>query len=142
MLMRSLGAIWLACMSGGPALAQDGAPVANLNIELNKVDQVESGCQLTLLASSTYPQGVDQVVIETVLFDSTGAVNRMTLFDFGTIPANLPRVRQFVIPTTSCEDISRILINGVHHCAAAGLDKNACAAGLTVSNRTDLEMLG
>jgi hypothetical protein len=131
------------CLFGlaGAAGAQEVAP-AGITVELNGVAQIDSGCQLTFVAASTHPEGVESVVFETVLFDSAGAVDRLTLFDFGQIPAGVPRVRQFLVPELSCGTLDRLLINGVSACTVPGGDDAACAKGLTVKSRTEVEMLG
>lgn len=113
-----------------------------LSVELNKVSEANGGCQLTFVASTAHAGGIDQVVFETVLFDTAGSVNRLTLFDFGEIPAGRPRVRQFVIPELKCADLGQILINGVNTCDASGKDTADCAAGLSVTSRIEVELIG
>lgn len=125
-----------------PAIAQEQAGGGQISLELNRVKQVETGCELTFLTSSGSSEGVEQVMFEAVLFDTSGAVSLLTLFDFGALPAGRPRVRQFVIPEQKCDALGRILINGVTRCKAAGLSEAACAAGLGLSTRTDVELIG
>ncbi len=85
---------------------------------------------------------IDKAVYETVLFDAAGQVDRLTLFDFADLPPAIPRVRQFSVPGMNCEGLSAILINGAETCEGADLPARACAAGLTVSTRTSIEMMG
>ena len=115
---------------------------SELSIELNKVEESNGGCQLTFLAASSHANGIAQLVFETVLFDNEGGVNRLTLFDFGAIPAGVPRVRQFVIPALACSDLAQILINGVSTCQAPGLDEAACSKGMNVTSRIEVELIG
>lgn len=129
-------------LSSTLANAEQNTISAQISIELNTVNQLESGCQLTFLTSSGYEGGVEKVVFETVLIDTSGAVSLLTLFDFGSLPAGRPRVRQFVIPKQQCSSLGSILINGVTTCSASGLADNACEAGLTVTSRTDVELIG
>ncbi|MEM9576923.1 MAG: hypothetical protein AAF999_07900 [Pseudomonadota bacterium] len=133
-----------ACLmlSGTQVHASDGAAEAGISLELNTLSQVETGCQLTFLTSAGYAQGVEKVVFETVLFDAEGAVTLLTLFDFGTLPPGRPRVRQFVIPRQNCAGLGSILINGVTTCSVPGFDESTCQAGLTVSSRTEVELIG
>lgn len=134
----------LGCLSimSTAALAQAETASAQISVELNTVNQVETGCQLTFLTSSGHEGGVEKVVFETVLIDTNGAVSLLTLFDFGALPPARPRVRQFVIPQQQCSALGSILINGVTTCSAPDLDEGACEAGLTVSSRTDVELIG
>ena len=76
------------------------------------------------------------------MFDRAGQVNVITLFDFGELPAALPRVRQFVVPQVTCEGLSRLLINGASTCTGTGLPNAACTKGLSISTRTAIEVIG
>ena len=60
------------------------------------------------------------------------------MFEFGTLPDSIPRVRQFVIPGLTCDRLGRVLINGVVECGAAA----DCAERLDVLTRTDVEIVG
>ncbi|KAA8611164.1 hypothetical protein AL037_10110 [Salipiger aestuarii] len=126
-----------------PAIAQDAdaAPAATLSIELNAQQQTERGCKLSFLARNASGADIAAVVFETVLFDTNGQVERLTLFDFAALPANKPRLRQFVVPGLQCDALGQVLINGAATCdAPAGAQ--VCTDGLTLSSRTDVEMMG
>ncbi|MEQ3710431.1 MAG: hypothetical protein ABNH38_17655 [Tateyamaria sp.] len=111
-------------------------------IELNTVAEGQDSCTLTFLVTNGHAVDIEQLVYETVLFDANGSVDRLTLFDFGTLPVARPRVRQFAVSELTCNDLGRILFNGLHTCAAQGLDKAVCAAGLVPSSRVLVEVLG
>lgn len=111
-------------------------------IELNTVAEGQDSCTLTFLVTNGHTVDIEQLVYETVLFDSNGAVDRLTLFDFGTLPVARPRVRQFAVSDLACRDLGRVLFNGLHTCEAQGLDKAVCAAGLVPSSRVSVEVLG
>lgn len=118
------------------ALAQDS--VGNLSLELNRVDALESACRLTFLAENGLGTDLETLSLETVLIDTEGRVDRLTLFEFGALPDGTPRVRQFDIPGLACDGLGRVLINGVAACSAGA----ACAERLELSTRTDVEVLG
>lgn len=130
----------LAALSGA-ALGQD-AQGPHLAIELNTLETVENGCQISFLVQNGHSADIDQAVFEAVLFDGDGRVERLTLFDFGDLPAARPRVRQFVVPGVVCEGVSRVLINGAETCTGDGLPPAACTEGLELHSRTDVEILG
>ncbi|WP_328805903.1 hypothetical protein [Salipiger abyssi] len=121
--------------------AQDAAPTG-LSLELNAQEQVEKGCKLSFLARNGFDGDIAKAVFETVLFDGDGQVERLTLFDFGTLPAGKPRLRQFVVPGLQCDALGQILINGASTCEAGTLGAGACGEGLTLTSRTDVEMMG
>lgn len=122
--------------------AQEGGPGAAVTIELNAVKSGDAACTLTFLVTNGHPTRIDKAVYETVLFDGAGQVDRLTLFDFGTLPAGRPRVRQFSVAGVTCDGLSRVLINGAHTCTAPGLAESACEAGLILKTRTDIEVIG
>ena len=126
----------------GAAHAEDTAAAGKLSIELNTADAGDNACTLTFLVENGHASPIDKLVYETVLFDASGQVNRLTLFDFGKLPAGLPRVRQFIIPDTPCEALGRVLFNGVNACEAVGLDTGKCGMPLAPSSRTKIEVIG
>jgi hypothetical protein len=121
-----------------PLTAQE----ATISVELNAQEQVEAGCKLSFLARNGLDGDIAKAVYETVLFDAEGQVERLTLFDFGTLPAGKPRLRQFVVPGLQCEALGQILINGASTCEAGELGAAACLQGLSLNSRTDVEMMG
>lgn len=130
----------LCGMTLGAGLALGGtgalADERGLMIELNALDPAEGGaCQMSFVIENTHPQDIPQAVFQAVLFDTSGRVDRLTLFDFGALPAGRPRVRQFVVPGLECAALSRVLFNGVETCA--GGDETACEAGLTLRSRVE-----
>ncbi len=125
------GMAMLCCMT--TSLMAETAPTT---LELNAVSQAGNACRMVFTGQAT--AAVDQLVVETVLFDTTGAVKLLTLFDFRDLPAGKLRVRQFDIPETNCSSIGRVLFNDIDSCAGAG-----CDSGLTgLSRVNEIEVLG
>ena len=124
------------------AIAQEVEQGAAVSIELNAVKANETSCTLTFLALNGHAGQIDKVVYETVLFDTGGQVDRLTLFDFGTLPPGRPRVRQFSVAGVACDGLGQVLINGAHTCDAADLADDACEAGLILNTRTKIEVIG
>ncbi len=124
-----------------PALAEDpiGAAVA---IELNAAQTGEGACTLSFVVLNGHAAQIDQLVYEAVLFDASGQVDRLTLFDLGTLPPARQRVRQFSVQDITCEGLGSILFNGADTCTGEGLPEDACEADLILSTRTDIEVRG
>lgn len=130
-----------ALAANGPAAAQETGS-SGLAIELNAAEDTPQGCTLSFLLTNGGGADIDRAVFETVLFDAGGQVDRLTLFDFGALPAGRPRVRQFTLADTPCEGIARLLVNGVETCEAGDAAPAACTEGLTLGSRTDIEVTG
>ncbi len=124
------------------ATAQD-AQGQNVTLELNAVEQVDEACRISFLIQNGHDTDIAQAVYEAVLFDTEGRVDRMTLFDFGALPAARPRVRQFVVPGMACTALGRLLINGADTCAGDGVAPDACVKDLTLRSRAEgVEVMG
>ena len=107
-----------------------------VRIELNSLTTHDMSCRMVFTAQSE--AGVEGLVLETALFDTSGAVILFTLFDFVDLPAGNLRVRQFDIAAQSCDAIGRVLFNGIDSCEGVG-----CAMPLSVNSRVEtVEVLG
>ncbi|MBU2937774.1 MULTISPECIES: hypothetical protein [Pacificibacter] len=115
-------------LSSAPAFAAQPAVV-----DLNSIAQTDKACRLTFTV--TADQGLSELQTQTVLFDQDGAVQTFTLFDFGAVPSQGVRVRQFDMPQTQCDDIKMVLFNEVSICTTT--DGAACTVLPTFSSRVD-----
>ncbi len=141
MMARILAFITFTFWGLTAALAQD--PIGpRLSVELNAADPAHGGCKLSFLVLNGHQADVSRAVFEAVLFDTQGRVDRLTLFDFGALPAGRPRVRQFVVPDLSCTDLGQVLFNGVESCEAGALGAAACMDGLELKSRVTVEVIG
>lgn len=142
--MPILRPILLGCLSlllPLAAHAQTETP-PKLAIELNTVEDTGGACRLTFVAQTSAGLAIDQVVFETVVFDQSGGVASLSLFDFRGLPADRQRVRQFDLPGMACASIGRVLINGTNSCVIGGTESDVCDAALSLGSRIDVELLG
>lgn len=123
----------------GSALMADGA---KLSLELNTAEEVETACRLSFLIQNGMATDITSLVFETVIFTSEAKVDRLTLFDFQSVPAGRPRVRQFDLTGTPCSRVGSVLINGVESCDGPTLTVEACQSALSLSSRTDIRVDG
>lgn len=128
----------LACFST-PAIGQDTTPA--LSVALNAAQPAAEGCKLPFVVMNTHAD-IDTALLEAVIFDAGGQVDRLTLFDLGTLPQGRPRVRQFVIPGAACDGIGQILFNGAQACAGDGVTPAVCAQSLQVGSQTGIKVSG
>ena len=127
--------------AAGPAGAGQ-AEARALTVELNRIDQTGTACRLTFMAENGLGADLDGLTLETVLIDGDGRVDRLTLFDFQSVPSGAPRVRQFDLPELDCAALGRVLFNGVAQCSGEGLEPGDCADALTLTSRVDVEVTG
>jgi len=143
-----LAAMLIAAAPAAPAVAQIEDVSGRLVVELNAAHSTEGGCTFSFLLVNGLAAPIDALIVEAVLFDTGGGVERLTLFDFGRLPAGRPRVRQFAVPGPACDGFGAILINGAETCdmgADMGPDPGAttiCEDGLDPRSRVAIELLG
>jgi len=113
---------------------------ASLSLDLNTAENVDGACRLTFMVENTLTHDLTALAYETVVITTAGEVERLTIFDFGAVPAGRPRVRQFDLTGISCDTIGRLLINGASACAGATPD--ACIDALKLESRTKQELVG
>lgn len=120
--------------------AEDASP--QLSLELNSVQDVGGACRLSFLAQNRTGVEIDEAVFETVIFDTSGGVVSLSLFDFRKLPADRPRVRQFDLPDTACDTVGQALINGANTCVVAGADSDVCDNALSLNSRVSVGLIG
>ncbi|MCV3274009.1 hypothetical protein [Roseobacter sinensis] len=113
----------------------------HIGIELNATATDLQSCTLTFVVQNGLAERIEELVVETVLFAKDGAVDRLTLFNFGEVPAGRPRVRQFLVDGAACDELGQILFNGTERCAGATLTREICDTALRTSSRTTIEVL-
>ncbi|MDA7966492.1 hypothetical protein [Ruegeria sp.] len=126
---------------GTQAQSVQDAP-SSLFVELNTVEDIDGGCRFTFVARNGTGQAIDTAMFEAVVFDSSDRVATLSLFNFRELPVDRVRVRQFRIPDLSCSNVGQVLINGVNRCVVGGAESEICSDALSLSSRTEMELLG
>ena len=124
----------LALLAASPATAQTD-PV---HLELNALHPRDGACQMVFVAQNDSGADLERLVLEAVLFDPDGRVAALTLLDMQDLPAGRMRVRSFEIAGLACDQVSRLLINGVSACEPEG---PGCAQPLALESRVPVEVL-
>ena len=115
-----------------PALAD---PVT---LDLNALHPRDGACQLVLVAQNPGP-ALERLVLEAVLFDTSGGVAALTLLDLQDLPEGRTRVRSFEIGGLSCEGLGRLLVNGIADCEPATAP--GCTSAPVLTSRVAIEVL-
>ena len=98
------------------AHAQEAAPAAALDVELNSLTPSQKGCMMTFVAQNNLPAAISKISFELAFFNDKNAVDKITVLDFRDLPQGKKRVRQFDMPNVRCEGVTRILINDTPVC--------------------------
>lgn len=129
-----------ACFTAPDVGAASDDP--KLSIELNATETLADACRLTFVLNNGFDQDIDALMAETVLFSAEGQVVLLTLFDFGTLPAQRPRVRQFEVAGQPCDSLGQVLVNGLGTCTIGGAPSDQCQNELSLSSRVRMALEG
>ncbi len=138
----ALAVLFAGVLPGAVSAQSVEAPPRSLTLELNAIQEVGGACRLTFLARNGTGEAIDKAVFETVIFDPSGGVVKLSLFDFRDLPEDRPRVRQFDLPDMPCDTIGQALINGANACVVDGADSDVCDKALSLGSRIAVELLG
>ena len=129
----ALGAL-LAVALAVPA----GVAAEDLGLELNAREAVEGSCRLTFVTRNETGTALEELSVELALFDPSGALADRLILEFGAVPADRPRVVQFLLER-ACDGVGRLMLNDVDRCRASGegADLPACAERLAPASRID-----
>jgi hypothetical protein len=141
LIHRLIAIALLAAPTIAHAQSAETVPL-RLALELNAVQDVEGACRFTFVAKNDTGATIDKAIFETVIFDTSGSVVRLSLFDFRKLPKGRPRVRQFDVPEMTCDSIAQTLINGTNTCIVNGAESDICGDGLMLSSRITVKLLG
>lgn len=118
-----------------PVQAQD----ASVGIELNRLQEVEGACRISLVFTNGLAQAVEALSIETVLFNKDGAVERFLVLKPNPLPSGKVRVQQFDLKGLGCDGVGKVLLNDVKECKIEGVSPDDCLGVIKPSSRTDAD---
>ena len=134
-------ALGLALAGVSLAGAEDAASQetdAALSLELNAVQQNQSGCRVTFVVNNGLDTDLTKAAFEFAIFDRKGIVDRLAVLDFKELPKGKTKVTRFDLPSTQCDGIGRILVNSVTGCEGPSVTAEICISGLATSTRANV----
>jgi len=142
-MSKTLSALALSALTAiaapGAALAQDGGG-GGFTLELNNATTVEANCRVTYVATNGLGTDLEEMTLELAVFDGEGTVtDTRILLDFGAMAAGKTKAIAFDLAETTCEDISRLLVNDVAECTAADGSEPDCLEALRTSSRAGID---
>jgi hypothetical protein len=146
-----LAAVFAVCSLTLPALAQEAdretagemqredsdAEQQAIQVELNKAEQVERGCQYFLLLRNRTELDLATFRLDMYFFDTDGVIAKRLLVDTPALGPGDTRVAGFLAPELQCDTVSQILVNDVQPCETVEGDAPECYEMLDLGNRTE-----
>ena len=137
-IRRTTGIVLASGMALSLAVGEVSADERKLAIELNAAQAVEKGCRVSFLIRNGMETEIGAAVFEVAVIGKDGLVSGLIRLDFGCLPVNKSRVRQFDLAGKGCGDVGRLLLNDVTECSGEGLTADVCLDALSVSARGDI----
>lgn len=119
--------------------AQEPPGRGRVNLELNKLEQVDGACRIYLVLRNG-DTAYDSFKLDVVLFDLGGVIARRVAVETGPLRAGRPTVKLFDVQDLSCDGIGSLLVNDVLECRPAAVAAD-CLARIEASSRAEVEIL-
>lgn len=137
MLLRVLFISAILAVFSTAALAQ----VGGVNVELNKLKQVDNACRAYLVTQNLTDTDFKSLQLDVVMFDDKGIVAKRLAVEIGPMPAHKTRLKVFDIAGLPCENIGQLLLNDVIQCKDDQGKRNDCLALIRVTSRGDVAFI-
>ena len=92
-------------------LALLAAPIAHaqtLTVELNKLEDVDTGCQAFFLFQNGLEQNLSEFEMSLAILTPDSIIDRLLTIDAAPLPAQRTTLKLFEIPDTQCTQIGEI----------------------------------
>jgi hypothetical protein len=116
------------------------AAADGIKVELNKLEPNADACRAYLIFDNAGP-AIEALQLDLVLFDQSEVISRSIVVDTGPLRAAKTTVKLVDIPGLACADIRRMLLNDVSECRDAAGAHNDCIERLTLSSRSEVELV-
>lgn len=116
-------------LAPGLATAQE---VGALELELNKLEQVENACRAYLVIRNGAGADLASLDVDLVTFEPTGVIGSRFRIELAPVPAAKTVVKSFDFEGVACAAIDRILLNDVVRCDP--LDRLACLGAVELTS--------
>ncbi|MEM7667830.1 MAG: hypothetical protein AAF317_01605 [Pseudomonadota bacterium] len=137
MIARFVSALCFAALAAGSASASE----EKIKVELNKLEPQGGACQAYILIQNKTSSTYSNLSLDLVMFDSNGIISRRLAVEMAPLRAGKTSVKVFGIDGTSCDGISRILVNDVLSCTSDGAVQETCLDRIETASRGSVELI-
>jgi hypothetical protein len=117
------------------------AAAQTLDVELNKLEDVEGRCAASLLLTNHMSETLDEVRFDVYVFGQDGVIVRRLLLDTGPMRVGKTTVATFALLDRPCSTIGRLLVSDVPLCRTANGADIDCAAALNATSRAAVPLV-
>ena len=130
----------ISVTSLAPAVSAQEA--GKLTVELNKFEDNDAGgCRAFFLFRNQTEVSLEGFEMSFAILDTDGIIDRLLTIDAAPIPLARTTLKLFEIPDIACDAISQVLLHELPSCRPQNGDEMDCFPLLTLSSRTDAELV-
>lgn len=122
-------------------LAAPMAQAQSLNVELNKLEDAETGCQAFFLFRNGLEQNLTGFEMSLAILTSDGIIDRLLTIDAAPLPAQRTTLKLFEIPEIQCTAIGDILLHDIGACTPQNGDELDCFSFLELNSRASAALV-
>ncbi len=122
---------------GGAALAEE----RSLTVELNKFEDVESGCRSYFLFRNAGDTTFGAFELSLAILDGDGVIDRLLTIDAAPLPSERTTLKLFEIPEIGCSEIGEILLHDISACAPQNGEPMDCFPILELSSKASAPLV-
>lgn len=128
----------VCCLAPATAFA---AGTGKITIELNDLQQADTGCRAVFVMNNGLDKALDQIVVRVVSFDDNQHATRFLSLELGKLPVGKTRVLRFELGEKStCAEVSRMVLDDVTACAGGEMGPSDCLTALSLSSRAGVPL--
>ena len=113
---------------------------ASVNIELNKLEPVDSSCRAYLVVNNATDTSYQSYKVDLVLFQADGVIGKRFSLELGPLRPKKKTVKLFDIEGTACDQVGSFLINDVMECKSDTGPVADCLKDIGVSTLTNVQL--
>ncbi len=122
-------------------LAAPMAYAQSLTVELNKLEDVETGCQAFFLFQNDRPESLSAFEMSLAILSSEGIIDRLLTIDAAPLPAERTTLKLFEIPGAQCGEIGEILLHDIPACTPQNGVEQDCFSFLELNSRASAPLV-
>ncbi|MEM9146547.1 MAG: hypothetical protein AAGC57_10135 [Pseudomonadota bacterium] len=118
--------------AAGSAAADEG----RLAVELNKFEDVETGCRSFFLFRNRTTDPLEAFEMSLAILTSDGIIDRLLTIDAAPLPSGRTTLKLFEIPEIQCSAIGEVLLHDIAACRPQNGEEMDCFAILELGSKT------
>lgn len=107
---------------------------AQIAVELNKLETIESGCRIYVVVDNKSETDFKTLKLDLVLFRTDGIVDQRFFVDLAPLRNQKRIVKLFELNKVACDEIGSFLVNDVVECRSEAENIDGCLARMSVSS--------